>query len=295
MKTLQQVLAEANEQRVAIGHFNISDLVALKAVYLAAKEVGVPVLVGVSEGERDFIGVHLIAALVRSIREHDGFPVYLNADHTHSVGKAREAAEAGFDMVMFDGSARPFEENVALTAQAVREMKAIHPSIVVEGEIGFIGSSSSIHDGLPEGMSPLTTPEEAREFVARTSVDVLAPAVGTMHGMLKSMVQGQSEKRLNAARIGEIKLATKKPLTLHGGSGTNNQDFLDAIAAGITIIHINTELRIAWRRGLEASLTKNPNEVIPYRLLPDVVESVKHVVQSRLQLFSTRQSAPNVR
>jgi fructose-bisphosphate aldolase class II len=283
MKSLQQVLAGADEQKVAIGHFNISDLVALKAVYLAAKEIDVPVLVGVSEGERDFIGIHQAAALVRSIREQDGFPIYLNADHTHSVAKAREAAEAGFDMVVLDGSALPFEENVSMTAQSVQEMKAIHPAIVVEGEIGFIGSSSSIHDGIPEGM----TPEEASQFVARTGVDVLAPAVGTMHGMLKSMVRGQSEKRLNAKRIGEIKFATQKPLTLRGGSGTNNQDFLAAIAAGITIIHINTELRIAWRRGLETSLARSPNEVVPYHLLPEVVESVKQVVRSRLELFNS--------
>jgi fructose-bisphosphate aldolase, class II len=107
---------------------------------------------------------------------------------------------------------------------------------------------------------------------------------------LKSMVRGQSEKRLNAKRIGEIKLATQKPLTLHGGSGTNSQDFLDAIAAGITIIHINTELRIAWRRGLEASLARNPNEVVPYHLLPEVVESVKQVVHSRLELFNSARS-----
>ncbi len=113
MKPLQQILAEADQQNVAVGHFNISDLVALKAVYLAAREVNVPVLVGVSEGERDFIGVHQIAALVRSIREQNGFPIYLNADHTHSIEKAREAAQAGFDLVVFDGSALPFEENVA--------------------------------------------------------------------------------------------------------------------------------------------------------------------------------------
>ena len=220
MKPLQQILAEADQQNVAVGHFNISDLVALKAVYLAAREVNVPVIVGVSEGERDFIGVQQIAALVRSIREQNGFPIYLNADHTHSIEKAREAAQAGFDSVVFDGSALPFEENVAKTKQAVTEMKAIHPSIVVEGELGFIGSSSSIHDKIPEGMSPMTTPEQASEFVRRTGVDVLAPAVGTMHGMLKSMVAGETKKHVDPARIAAIKRATRKPLTLHGGSGT---------------------------------------------------------------------------
>ena len=286
MKPLQQVLAEADQQKVAVGHFNISDLVALKAVYAAAREVNVPVLVGVSEGERDFIGVYQIAALVRSIREQNSFPIYLNADHTHSIEKAREAAQAGFDSVVFDGSALPFEENVTKTKQAAAEMRAIHPSIVVEGELGFIGSSSSIHDKIPEDMSPMTTPEQASEFVRRTGVDVLAPAVGTMHGMLKSMVEGQTKKHVDPARIAAIKRATRIPLTLHGGSGTDDQGFLDAIEAGITIVHINTELRVAWRRGLESALAKRPDDVVPYKLLPDVVESVKRVVYARLRLFN---------
>jgi fructose-bisphosphate aldolase, class II len=289
MKPLQQVLAEADQQKVAVGHFNVSDLVALKAVYLAARELSVPVIVGVSEGERDFIGVYQIAALVRSIREQNTFPIYLNADHTHSIERAREAAQAGFDSIVFDASALAFEENVAETKRAVIEVKAIHPSIVIEGEVGFIGSSSSIHDKIPDNMSPMTTPEQASEFVRRTGVDVLAPAVGTMHGMLKSMVDGKTKKHVNPARIAAIKSATRIPLTLHGGSGTDDQGFLDAIQAGITIIHINTELRVAWRRGFESVLAKLPDEVVPYKLLPDVVESVRQVVYSRLQLFNTPQ------
>ncbi|MFZ0589741.1 MAG: class II fructose-bisphosphate aldolase, partial [Bryobacteraceae bacterium] len=123
-------------------------------------------------------------------------------------------------------------------------------------------------------------------FVRRTGVDVLAPAVGTMHGMLKSMVEGETKKHVDPARIAAIKRATGKPLTLHGGSGTDDQGFLDAIEAGITIVHINTELRVAWRRGLESALAKKPDEVVPYKLLPDVVESVKQVVYSRLRLFN---------
>ena len=287
MKPLQETLADADQHKVAVGHFNISDLVALKAVCLAARELEVPVIVGVSEGERDFIGVPQIAALVRSLREQDGLPIYLNADHTHSIEKAREVAEAGFDSIVFDASALPFEENVTKTKQAVTELKAIHPSMVVEGELGFIGSSSSIHDKIPDNMSPMTTPEQASEFVRRTGVDVLAPAVGNMHGMLKSMVEGKTKKHVDPARIAAIKRATKMPLTLHGGSGTDDQGFLNAIEAGITIVHINTELRVAWRRGLESALAKKPDEVVPYKLLPDAVESVRQVVYSRLQLFNT--------
>jgi fructose-bisphosphate aldolase class II len=134
----------------------------------------------------------------------------------------------------------------------------------------------------------LTTPEEARQFVASTRIDVLAPAVGNMHGMLKSMVQGKTKKRLNIERIGEIKKAAGVFLTLHGGSGTDDSDFRNAIAAGINIIHINTELRVAWRRSLEESLKRQPNEVVPYKILPPVLDSVKQVAASRLALFAAQ-------
>jgi fructose-bisphosphate aldolase class II len=100
------------------------------------------------------------------------------------------------------------------------------------------------------------------------------------------MLQGETNKHVDPARIAAIKRATRIPLTLHGGSGTDDQGFLNAIEAGITIVHINTELRVAWRRGLEAALAKRPDEVVPYKLLPDVVESIKQVAYSRLRLFN---------
>jgi fructose-bisphosphate aldolase, class II len=109
-----------------------------------------------------------------------------------------------------------------------------------------------------------------------------------MHGMLKSMVQGETRKHLDIARIAQIKSATRISLTLHGGSGTDDEDLRKAIVAGINIVHINTELRVAWRRGLEEELTKKPNEVVPYKVLPFAVEAVKQVALSRLKLFNNR-------
>ena len=107
-----------------------------------------------------------------------------------------------------------------------------------------------------------------------------------MHGMLKSMVAGQTKKRLDIERIAQIKNTARVLLTLHGGSGTDDQDFKNAIAAGINMVHINTELRVAWRRGLEEALVKQPTEVVPYKILPAVEESVRLVVRSRLKLFN---------
>jgi fructose-bisphosphate aldolase, class II len=286
MKSLRALLREAQQGGEAIGHFNIVDLVLLKAVFDAAQEVKVPVLVGLSEGEREFMGVRESVAVVRSLREEFGFPIFLNADHTHSLAKGLDAAKAGYDSIVFDLSALPFEENVRQTKQAVEALKAINPSMLVEGEIGDIGSGSEIHETAPDLSKGLSTPEQAKQFVESTGIDILAPAVGNMHGMLKSMVKGETKKHLDIERIAAIKQAAGIFLTLHGGSGTDDEDFRKAIAAGINIIHINTELRVAWRRGLEEGLAKQPEEVAPYKILPYAVNSVRKVAASRLRLFN---------
>jgi fructose-bisphosphate aldolase class II len=286
MHVLRDVLEQTEKNGVAVGHFNVSDLVLLKAVFAAAHELNVPVVVGASKGERDFIGVREIANLVRMLREEFDFPIFLNADHTHSRPEAVEAARAGFDAIVFDVSALPFEENVRQTKEAVEALKNINPNILVEGEIGYIGTGSEIHEQAPDLSKGLTTPAEAKEYVDSTGIDILAPAVGNMHGMLKSMVTGETKKRLDIERIAQIKDTARVLLTLHGGSGTDDEDLRKAIAAGINMVHINTELRVAWRHGLEEALVKQPTEVVPYKILPFAVESVKQVARSRLKLFN---------
>src|SRR5262245_11444896 len=288
MQVLRDILNQAQEKKVAVGHFNVADLILLKAVVAAARELEVPVIVGASEGEREFMGVREVAALVRSLREEFDFPIFLNADHTHSLEKAIEAAKAGFDAIVFDLSALPFEQNVRQTKDAIKALKSINPVILVEGEIGDIGTGSEIHERAVDLSKGLTTPDDAKRFVESTGVDIFAPAVGNMHGMLKSMVTGETRKRLDIARIAQIKNATEVPLTLHGGSGTDDEDVRKAIAAGINIVHINTELRVAWRRGLEEGLAKRREEVVPYKILPFVLESVKQVALERLRLFNSR-------
>lgn len=289
--TLRNVLTQLEKEGAALGHFNVADQVLLRAVVAAAAETRLPVLIGASEGEREFFGARQLAALVKSERQESDLPIFLNADHTHSLAKALEAAKAGFDSVTIDFSALPFEENVARTKEAVQAIKAVNPAILAEGEIGDIGTGSEIKKTAQGGK--LSTPEEARQFVAATGIDNLAPAVGNMHGMLKSMVQGEAKKHLDLERIAQIKQAAGVFLTLHGGSGTDDEDFRQAIAAGINIIHINTELRVAWRESLDKSLARDLNEVVPYKILRPVVDSVKQVVSSRLMLFHGQPVSPS--
>ena len=219
--------------------------------------------------------------------------IFLNADHTHSLAHALDVAKAGFDSVVFDLSALSFEQNVRQTKEAVEALKAINPRILVEGEIGDIGTGSEIHETAPDLSKGLTSPAQAKEFVASsTGIDILAPAVGNMHGMLKSMVQGQARKRLDIERIAKIKSAVQIPLTLHGGSGTEDEDLRKAISAGINIIHVNTELRVAWRRGLEEGLCKEPDEVVPYKILPFAVQSVEEAPGHALRFSTLRATRP---
>jgi fructose-bisphosphate aldolase class II len=303
MKMLREVLADVDARHVAVGHFNISELAALKGIFSAAQEtsksknVEIPILIGVSEGEREFIGVQQAAALIRSLREEYNYPIFLNADHTHFFEKAIEAAEAGFDEILFDGSALPMERNIAETKRTVAAIRAINPAIVIEGEIGYIGTSSEIIDEEPKHLA-LSTAAEAVRFVQETGVDVLAPAVGNMHGLLKEMATGNMRKHLDIALIAEIKKAISVIpvqagiqggghwMTLHGGSGTADDDFRAAVAAGMDIVHVSSELRLAWRRGVEAGLAANPNEIAPYKIFPLAVNGIKGIVENRLALFN---------
>lgn len=287
MTTLREALQNASSGHVALGHFNVSDLFGFHAVVRVGRNLNLPLMIGVSEGEREFTGVKEIALLVQAARDEYGLSLYLNADHTHSLEKAKAAAAAGFDEVIFDASRKPFEQNVQETKQAVEILKSIRPGLVVEGEVGYIGSSSEIVDSVPAESLQLTTPQEAAQFVAETKVDVLAPAVGNMHGLVPSMVRGETHKRLDIERIRQIKQATGAFLTLHGGSGAEDGDFVAGIQAGLTIIHINTELRVAWRRGLEESLTAHAREVTPYKILPGAESAMEDVVARRLALFNS--------
>jgi fructose-bisphosphate aldolase, class II len=284
--TLKETLAKASAERRAVGHFNMAELAGFKAIIAAAKELGVPVMIGTSEGEREFIDPKLAVQMVRIAREELGLPIYLNADHTHSFEKAKEAVDAGYDEVLFDGGKLPLEENIRITKAVVEYAKGKNPDIMVEGELGYIGSGSVILDEIPAGAAlkpeDLTKPEEALRFIRETGVDMLAPAVGNFHGLL---AHGQ-KPRLDIARIKAIKDAVGIPMVLHGGSGSLDEDFTAAIDAGMTVIHVNTELRKAWREGLVEALQAMPNEVTPFKLLGPSVLDVQRVVKARLRLFN---------
>lgn len=285
MKSLRTYIKEALDKKIAIGHFNISNIEGFWAVVRAAKDLNVPVIIGVSEGERSFVGIEQVKALVDTVRK-TGQPVFLNADHTYSYDKVKEVIDAGYDSVIFDGTELSFDENVALTKKCVEYARSVNKEILVEAEIGFIGKSSKVLSGIPEGVKIseefLTKPDEAKRFSDMTGIDMLAPAVGNIHGMLA----GGKDPALDIKRIGEISTTVQKPLVLHGGSGNSAEDFVAAINAGVAIIHVNTELRVAFRDALRKQLEENPEEVAPYKIMKPSLLAMQAVITEKLKTFN---------
>lgn len=283
MRTLREAISDFKQAGQAIGHFNISDSNQLQAIAKAAKETALPVIIGLSEGEREFFPLSHARALV-DIYRANGVEMFLNADHTYSVEKVQRAISAGVDSVVVDGSKLPLEENMLMLSTCVKYARASGRDVVMEGELGYIGTSSKLLDAIPEGVSleNLTTPEDAKRLIETGGADCLAPAVGNIHGMLKSA----QEPKLHPDRVKQIADAVGIPLVLHGASGNTEAEIKECIKAGIAVVHINTELRVAYRKGIEDSFKANPDEVAPYKFLGPAVDAMQHYIEGKIRAFA---------
>jgi fructose-bisphosphate aldolase class II len=271
----------------AIAHFNISNLDQARAICDVAQSLNQPVIIGVSEGEREYMGVAMVRKIVDQLNEEYEIPVFLNADHTYSLDKVKQVIELGYDSVIVDGAKLPYEENVALVKSCVDFVRDYEQKtgkrVLVEAELGYIGQSSSLNTALPEGVSEenLTTVDQAKDFVLRTGIDMFAPAIGNVHGMLIDA----EEPKLRIDRLQDIKGAVDIPMVLHGASGNTDEDLMGSIDAGISIVHINTEIRKAFRDGQMSFLQEHPNEVAPYKFGKAGQEEMKKVVKAKMELY----------
>lgn len=292
MKTLRETFTWAEENKIAIGHFNFSDSNQLWAIFNAARELNVPVVVGLSGGERNWFGVEQAVAMVKSLREEYNFPIYINGDHTYKVEDVKRAIDAGFDAVIYDSTKDGHEHNIANTKECVEYASKVREQssrdVLIEAEMGNIGQSSSMWDEAPAEVDDdvLTDPDMLKRFVEETGIDLIAPAVGNLHGMSK---EGRNP-RLDIERIAELRQAGGIPMVLHGGSGISDEDFVSAIEAGVSCVHINTQIRKAYQNGIKEFVNANPDEIAPYRFLKQGQEEMQKVVLERLRLFNRAQS-----
>ena len=280
----KEYLKRTTEEKWAMGHFNFSEDEALRAIVESAAKLKTPIFIGTSEGERKHVGLKQAVNLVKAFQEEFGIPIFLNADHHKTLESVKKAIDAGYDAILADFSAKPFEENIQLTKQSVEYAKSKNPDIIVEGELGYIRGESKLQREIIE-IKPedLTKPEDAAQFIKETGVDMLAPAVGNIHGI------AANAPKLDFQRIADIKKAVGNNvyLVLHGGSGMSESDFKNAINAGISMIHINTEIRVAFTEALRKSVVEMPEETTPYKILTPSVEAMKKVIEKKLRIFGS--------
>ncbi len=282
MKSLKDYLSQAKKEKWAVGHFNFSTTDQLKAFVEVAQELKSPIMVATSEGEAKFIGWPQAKALVRSFQSL-GAPVFLNADHHKSWESTKMAIDAGYDTVLIDGSKLPYEENVALTKKIVDYARSVNPDMSVEGELGYLKGESQIQEQVEISEADYTKPDQAKDFVEQTGVDRLAIVFGNIHGIVTKQAERLDLNVLQAVAA----TVPNTVLVLHGASGLPADDIKAAIERGISNIHINTELRVAYLEALKEAVQKNPQQTTPYKFLARSFEATKQLISEKLQLFGS--------
>jgi len=283
VETLSQILKRATREHWAVPHFNVSNTEALRGVIFAAFKLRSPLMIGVSEAERDFIGSRQAVALVKIYREEFKFPLFLNADHSKSVETAKAAIDAGFNSVHVDLSRKGSDENLRGTREVAVYAAKMRPDISVEGELGYLMTDSSkiYKKKITVDPESLTKPDEAEKFVEETGINRFAPAVGNLHGI------SANRPKLNYELIKELRkrIPDSVALVLHGGSGNAPAVFRRVIDSGINNIHISTQLRISYAKALHKSVKEDPEELAPYKIMSPVVAAVQKKAEEFIKIF----------
>ncbi len=280
-------MAQARSEHWAFGAFNLDDEPTLRAVAQAAANKKAPVLVEVSQGEVDDIGIHNVRDLVDNFKDQFGVEMYVNLDHSPSVEAAIEGIEAGFEFIHIDVSQSNHDasddEIIEATKKVVEYAKLTGAQ--VESEPHYFGGSSNVHTediNYEEIKKTFSTPEQAQAFVAATGIDTFAAAVGNLHGKYPV------PKILDLELLQRIRDAITCNISLHGGSDTPGHYFRDAVHIGVTKVNINSDMRYAYRTSLEKILKENPNEYSVAKLInKDVVDAVQAVVESKIDDFNS--------
>jgi fructose-bisphosphate aldolase, class II len=277
--TSKEMLQAALEGHFAVGAFNANNMEQIQAIVQAAVEERSPVILQVSQGAIRYAGLEFATAMVKAAAAEASVPVVLHLDHGTDFDQNVMCLRAGFTSLMFDGSKKSYEENVATTSRVAQIAHVC--GIPVEAELGKVLQST---DGVGEEdvKKAMTNPEQALDFVTRTTCDSLAVAVGSVHAMKNAAAE------LDIERIKAIHAAIPgTPLVLHGSSGVKEESEVEAIQYGIAKINVATMLNQAFVEGVRKAITDMPNEVDPRKVLIVGRDMVKEVVRHKMRLFGS--------
>lgn len=276
--TGKELLEHADKNNYAVGAFNVNNMEIVQAIIEAAEETKSPVILQASQGGLKYAGVEYIAALGRLAAQNASVPVALHLDHGTDFSQVMKCIRHGFTSVMIDGSQYDLDENIAVTKKVIEVARAV--GVSVEAELGKIGGVED--DIVVDHKDALhTDPEEAVKFVKETGVDFLAIAIGTAHGKYKG------EPEIDFDRLKEIRSKVDVPLVLHGSSGVAYDDLRKAIELGISKINIDTDVRIAFTKGVSDVLKATPNEFDPRKIIGPARDEMKKSIMEKMEVFGS--------
>lgn len=278
LMTGKELLLHAQENKYAVGAFNVNNMEGIQAIIGAAEELKAPVILQASQGGLKYAGVEYIAGLGKLAASQAKVPVALHLDHGTDFDQVMQCIRNGFTSVMIDGSRFPLEENIAFTKKVVEIAHMV--GVTVEAELGKIGGTED-HITVSDKDATFTDPMEAKRFVEETGVDYLAIAVGTAHGVYKG------EPKLDYDRIIEIRNMVDVPLVLHGSSGVPAESLQKAISLGICKINIDTDIRAAFAKSVKEYMLSNPDQIDPRKILGPASEAMKRVIMEKMKIFGS--------
>ena len=271
-----EMLNLAKKDKYAVPHFNINNLEWAKYVLEKMQEENLPVILGVSEGAKKYMGgFYTIRCMVEGLIKdlNITIPVCLHLDHGSSFESCKEAIDAGFSSVMIDASKYDLETNKKITKEVVDY--AHSKGVSVEAEVGHVGGAE---DNV-YGEVFRATLEDCIE-ISKTGIDALAPALGSVHGIYKG------EPNLDFDRMKQIDETLSIPLVLHGGTGIPYDMIKKAISCGISKININTELQVTWHKDVLEFIKENPNIYDPRKVIGSGEVSIKNKINELIDIFN---------
>ncbi|MGI6231042.1 MAG: class II fructose-bisphosphate aldolase [Tractidigestivibacter sp.] len=284
---LRDICAIAEQNNMAIAAVNSASLEAIRAAIEVSEETGYPIIIQHAEGHEQLVPLKYVGPIVRTLAERSSAQICLNLDHCEHLSYAQRALDLGFTGVMFDGSALPYEQNVEYS-QRVADMCAEYGA-GLECELGSMGSREGgerDEGGTAEEAGAIyTNPDQAKDFVEATGLDILACSFGTVHGIYKG------EPHLNFDVRTEIRKRVKVPLVMHGGSGVSDEDYVKAINAGIRKVNYYTYgakyAGEAACREIDSKRAKSDSAIIYWHdLTPVAYESFKRTFEHVVKVFA---------
>ncbi|HUY53056.1 MAG TPA: class II fructose-bisphosphate aldolase [Candidatus Dormibacteraeota bacterium] len=282
----RQAMARARTDHFAFGAFNMDNQETLRAVLQAAVNKKAPVLIEVSQGEVDAIGLDNVRDMVTNYKQKYGVEMYINLDHSPTVEAAKAGIDAGFEFIHIDISQAQHD---ATEDQIIAETKKVveyakFTGALVESEPHYFGGSSNLHTEAIDYeviKKTFSTPDGAQQFVQASGIDTFAAAIGNLHG------QYPVPKQLDLELLKQIRESIDCNISLHGGSGTPGHYFEEAVKIGVSKININSDMRVAYRKTLEEVLRDNPSEYAVIKLMDKVIDAVQSVVETKIDMFNS--------